>query len=366
MNTLIERYDQKRRKKRIDKRPRWILLGFLAILIKVFASDAELVDAFYSSGIFQYIRSMFDFINNRLAFPLSYLIVPFLLFKIWAVYMRGWATARGCIGFIFNTLLTTVAVVAWLFFWFTILWGLNYDRTNVYDKLSLEKPEINSTQIYNELVQKTKKLSKLRNDLSLSSSTLTKTELPSNLVTTLQKEVAKTMKKLNYSPTGIPVVRELPSGWLLRWSTAGLYFPYTGEANIDAGLHPLQKPFTIAHELAHSYGIGDEATCNFIAYLTCKNSTDPIIQYTGLLAYWRYLASGYKRYSPSDYSAFKQSLPPTILADLEAIRINNEKYPDIFPKLRNTVYDNFLKSQGVSEGIESYGQVVELVYAYEK
>ena len=50
----------------------------------------------------------------------------------------------------------------------------------------------------------------------------------------------------------------LPQGILLRISTAGFYNPLTGECNIDKGLHPLQKPFVMAHELFHGMGITGE------------------------------------------------------------------------------------------------------------
>ncbi|MCB0582976.1 MAG: DUF3810 family protein, partial [Phaeodactylibacter sp.] len=71
----------------------------------------------------------------------------------------------------------------------------------------------------------------------------------------------------------------------------GLYFPFTGEGHIDAGLHPLQKPYVMAHELAHGYGFGDEGTCNFLGYLACIGSDDPVIAYIGHLNYWRTLAA---------------------------------------------------------------------------
>ena len=49
------------------------------------------------------------------------------------------------------------------------------------------------------------------------------------------------------------------------------------------------KAFTTAHELAHGFGYGSEASCNFIAYITCMSSRDPAIQYASQFAYLRYL-----------------------------------------------------------------------------
>ena len=82
-----------------------------------------------------------------------------------------------------------------------------------------------------------------------------------------------------------------PNGFLLRWSTAGIYIPQTGEGHIDRGLLAVQKPFTIAHEMAHGYGVADEGACNFIAWLACSQSRDPWVRFGGALTYWRYAAA---------------------------------------------------------------------------
>jgi len=50
---------------------------------------------------------------------------------------------------------------------------------------------------------------------------------------------------------------------------------------------------------------------------------------------------------------------------LSDIHKNDAKYPDLLPKFRNAVYDTYLKSQGVADGLHSYSRVVQLVWAYE-
>jgi len=119
----------------------------------------------------------------------------------------------------------------------------------------------------------------------------------------------------------------------------------------------------MAHELAHGYGIGDEGSCNFIAYLTCSTSDDPVLNYTGLLSYWRSVASQYRSIAPEEYKEARAALPRGIIEHMQRIREEMDKYPDIFPKVRDATYNAYLKTQGVEEGLKSYSRVVLLVQA---
>jgi len=158
----------------------------------------------------------------------------------------------------------------------------------------------------------------------------------------------------------------LPAGTLLRFGTAGFYFPYSGEGHIDAGLHPLQMPAVLAHELAHGHGFGDEGVCNFIAFASGAQSVNPYIAYSAYLSYWQTLAVQYRRINPDKYLAIRSRLHKQVDQDLQAIRRQMALYPDIWPRLRDVAYDRYLKTQGIAEGMQSYHKVIMLVMAYHK
>ena len=171
----------------------------------------------------------------------------------------------------------------------------------------------------------------------------------------------------NFPAIGKVRGREIyPKGIFLHFSSSGLYFPFTGEGHVDAGVHALQKPYIIAHEMFHGYGFGDEGTCNFNAFLACIKSNDPYIAYSGHLSYWRTLAINYLRYRPKEYRAFRRTLPLTIQADLDAINEVLISYPDIMPRFRYYAYDAYLKAQGIDEGMKNYNRVIMLVNAWRK
>lgn len=159
-------------------------------------------------------------------------------------------------------------------------------------------------------------------------------------------------------------IRSLPRGSLLRLRTSGIYIPHVFEGHIDNGIYYKQKPFTLAHEMAHGYGYTDESVCNFIGYLTCTQSDLPQLQYSAELAYWRYLAKYYKYWYPEQWQLDYEQLHPDIKEDLAQIRHHILRYKDIMPKMRDVIYDNYLKSHGVKAGIKSYDEMIHLVAAY--
>ncbi len=366
-DNMIERYDTSYKFK--DCRVRWFLMGILAIGLKFFsAQEPILIEHLYSNGLFQWIRKFSDVTIGRLEFPFIYIAVPLMLMRIAWEYFKTLRPGTGCFGRMANFIFTTLASVMWLVFWFTLLWGLNYNRPPIESKLELRDIPISSEYLKEELIKRGHVLEQTRASLLDDSQSISARQFPENLEDIVRNDLEKAMESIGYIPDGNVRIRHLPAGSLLRISTAGFYFPYTGEGHIDKGLHPIQVPFTMAHEMAHGYGIGDEGTCNFLAYAACRNSTNPVVRYSGQMAFWRYLAIDYQRNPKlkADYQAFRKALDSGIVKDLDEINENLSKYPDIFPRLRHTTYDAYLKAQGVDKGIDSYGEVVGLVLSWEK
>ncbi|NLT95954.1 MAG: DUF3810 domain-containing protein [Clostridia bacterium] len=55
---------------------------------------------------------------------------------------------------------------------------------------------------------------------------------------------------------------------------SGVYFPFTGEANVNILIPDSLFLVTIAHDMAHQRGFAREDEANFIAYLTCSSHPD--------------------------------------------------------------------------------------------
>ncbi len=344
----------------------WIGLGALTILLRVFLKGhPDLVEQWYSRGLFQWIRSFSDWTIGWVPFPVLYLmilIVPFYFVRKFIKVLRREKGLKAKLFAIVFSLLSFVGGVIAFFLW---SWGFNYLRIPIEEQIGIKPLPLSLSELKEELDIFTLKIIETRQLIpSKDQEALTDNFIPNNLNSLVQGNLSSSMSDLGYPVSRILPVRTLLRGSLLRIGTAGFYLPFTGECNVDAGLHPLQKPYVLAHEMAHGQGIGDEGSCNFIAYLSCVKSKDAFIKYSGYLSFWRTLAVNYRRQAPEKYRAFRSTLPPEIIADLDAINANSRLYPDIFPELRDRTYDAFLKTQGIKEGMKNYNRVIVLERAF--
>ena len=182
----------------------------------------------------------------------------------------------------------------------------------------------------------------------------------------VQQSVRDFLKKEELPAPGNPRVRRLfPGGVLLGTSTAGIFLPFSMEAHIDAGLHWLTWPHVMSHEMAHGFGITDEGECNFIASISCRESNDAYFKYSGGLYDFRLIYNALSRIGINE-DRLRSKIPPICLSDLAEIRSKHNAYPNYVPEVwRNWIYDKYLKSQGISSGLSSYGEVLGLLLAWD-
>ncbi len=354
----------------MDKRWYWIILGVGATLLRYILSFfPAFVERFYTRGLFQGIRVLYDYTLGLLPVPMVYFLFFILLFWAFFSIKKLYQLKRKPLERLQNLLLNIGAFIGGFIFLFLVLWGYNYARLPIEKQLGLQVHPLPLDSLEQKLYQHTQKVITQREKiLNIDSLRAVRDELlPKNLEKVVRAAVEDLLQSWDFPTYGRVRGRQLyPKGILLRISTAGVYIPLVAEGHLDAGLHPLQKPFTMAHELFHGYGFTDEGTCNFLAYLACIRSKKPFLQYAAELTYYRYLAANFLKYKNETYQKFRASLPKGLVADLNAINDNGKKYPDIFPRFRNAAYDTYLKTQGVKEGLESYDRIIVLLCAWEK
>lgn len=342
-----------------------LAMGLLAIVIRIYATP-EFIEQYYSRGLFQVIRMVLDFTIGYLPIPAIYLFLVVAIVYL-SVQLRTWYRSEGTyLKKIATLLLGLLSLLGGIIALFLLIWGYNYGRVPLEKQLQFRPTPVSLSELRHELEVTTSSLVQLRSTISqLGDKPVQMNDLPVDLEAILRASLVDWLQEHNYPTAGRVRGRILlPKGIFLRFSSSGLYFPFTGEGNIDGGLLASQRPFVLAHELAHGYGFGDEGLCNFLAYMACMRTANPVLQYCGQLGYYRYVASDYLRYAPEAYQKFRAALPAGIQNDLNAINDNLRAYPDIMPRLRYAAYDTYLKTQGIAEGMDNYNRVVTLVRAY--
>lgn len=338
------------------KRTKWLWLFLIALAIRSL-SPAGAIESGYGRGLFPTIRMIQGFISDLCPVPVIYLLLlGLLIVLVWTFAKKG---KKSGLWFVFSA-------VFCLAFTFILLWGFHYQRIPFEKEVGLEVRPLDEYAVENEFEIATSQVLESREafghpmDKPVSGFPAFK-----GLGQVLLPRVRSVVESWGYPVQGKVRARLLyPKGILLRFSSSGVYLPWTGEGHIDAGLYPLNWPFVIAHEMTHGYGMANEGVCNFIAYQVCISDPDPFIQYAGALYYWRYTAAEMYRFCPAEVENRIESLPRGIQLDLEAIRKNYDDYPDLIPQWKNLVYDSFLKSQGLKEGVLSYETVLVLTNAW--
>ena len=352
---------------KIDRRWVWVFLGLLAILLRaILGNFPQIIEQYYSRGIFIGIRNFIDNTIARSPIPLIYLLILgvfcFIIYRIFRKKNKTLSLKKKVISFLFSLTAFLLGAV----FLFLGLWAFNYGRIPIEAQIGISPIPLSKEALFEELQVSTKELILAYEKIKdYDDDYFEKYVFENDLESQIRAEMDQTFKNLGYPTPGRVRARFLyPKGTLLRISTAGFYLPFTGECHIDPGLHPIQIPYVMAHEFSHGYGIGDEGSCNFIAYLACKTSNDPIMNYTGLLSYWRSVAAQYRRFDRDHYKEFREKIPNGIINHLEKINVQMDKYPDLFPAARDLTYNAYLKAQGITEGMKNYSRVILLVNAY--
>lgn len=139
----------------------------------------------------------------------------------------------------------------------------------------------------------------------------------------------------------------------------GLTAPFALETLLNPDLTAPERPFVLAHEWAHLSGYAPEADANFVAWLITQDAgVSPLTAYSG----WLFLVSEAARQVPAvTRRASLAALEPGPRQDLAAIAARMASRVDLVERVGWRVYDSYLRSQGVEDGVRSYSRVIELI-----
>jgi hypothetical protein len=164
-----------------------------------------------------------------------------------------------------------------------------------------------------------------------------------------------------------PALRPKPMAFsylMSHMNYPGMFFPFTGEANINVHAPGCFIPSTVAHELTHQQGVAREQDANFIAVVVCMESEDARFAYSGALLAYTHLSNALRAASYEDWAEVYSHLEEHVLRDLSA---NNEYWAQFqtpAAEFSEAVYEEFLQNHGQELGMRSYGACVDLLVAY--
>ena len=146
----------------------------------------------------------------------------------------------------------------------------------------------------------------------------------------------------------------------------GIYMPLTLEANANTAIRPDELAATMCHELSHLRGYMEEAEANFIAYLACLKSDDKEFRYAGTLLALIHAKNALYKADPDKNSEINALLSDGVKRDLTARNAFWQQYETPVAQVAESINDGYLKLNQQSDGVKSYGRMVDLLLAWQE
>lgn len=318
--------------------------------------DAWTVERWFSTGIYPRLQRVLTPLSDAL--PVAWLDLASVGALGWLVWLWWRAIRRAGEGVavrLGRAALTTLSAAALAYLLFVGLWGLNYRRVPMIERLTIDREAPSTDDVLSlgrEVVERLNAGHERAHQRGWSE--------PPWRNPTLRDAFEDAQKQLADTVPAVPGrLKQTLYGPFFRWTAVdGMVNPFGLEILANPDLLPFERPFVAAHEWAHLAGYADESEANFVGWLTCVHA-DAASQYSGwLYLYWQLAGE----LPEQERRVVARELGDGPRADLAAIvaRLRRGDLP-VLRRASWMVYDSYLKANRVEAGVRSYGAVVSLI-----
>ncbi|MBR5541015.1 MAG: DUF3810 domain-containing protein [Bacteroides sp.] len=336
---------------------RWILL-FGGIIFTMSCRYMPDMAEWYARTIYPPLSSALSALSSLFPFPLMEVFVVSLI--LWLIIYPIHLRKKGIR--LRKIMLSEGEILAWVYVWFYLGWGMNYYRHNIYTRLQTSPVAYEEQHFNNFLKDYTEKLNT--------------TYQPS---TQIEKEGLKQYVHAFYANLPISYGLAQPKSWqepkgfiftplYSKVGVLGSMGPFFAEAQLNADLPAIQYPFTYAHEFSHLLGVSNEAEANYWAYRACTESSSLSLQYCGYFGLLPYVISNASYLlSKEEFKAWIKSIRPEVIAQYnEKNNYWKERYSPLIGNIQDFTYNLFLKGNKIASGKKNYAEVISLLLSLQE
>ncbi|HUH47965.1 MAG TPA: DUF3810 domain-containing protein [Arenibacter sp.] len=334
------------------------------IVVKWLGSYPELIERYYSKGIYPIISGFWRVLLGWVPFSVGDILYALLiLIAIRYILVNRVAIKRKPLMFLRDIVM--VASIA--YFSFHVLWGLNYYREPL--AKTMELPEKHNEQdlvdFVDRLIAKTNEI-----HLKINGDTDSMVQVPYSkkeifdLTLDGYRSLQKQYPILTYSHPSIK--KSLLSTPLTYMGYGGYLNPFTNEAQANAKLPNFRFPVISGHEIGHQLGYSAENETNFIGYLVTVGNGDPYFQYSGYAYALSYCLNELARRDKVLFEEQYNKLNPGIRKNYQEVADFWQAHENPLEPVFKSIFNSFLKANNQTQGIRSYHGVVSLLVTYYK
>jgi hypothetical protein len=329
---------------------RVVRLGVIAVagVAAIVPLPSHIIEAWYSRGLYPAIQATVTPITNRVPVALADVASLLLLVTLFLVF-RARVRRSGFVAGLASGFVSLLTLAAVLFLVFLALWGLNYRRVPLDQKIEYDAQRVTHDAA----------LRLAENAVRTVNETYERASSGAPEEPSLDAAFAAAVRTLANGREPVPGV---PKRSVLQWyfrmaAIDGMTDPFFLEIILNPDVQDFERPFVTAHEWAHLAGYANEAEANLVAWMTCLRG-NAIARYSGWLAIYEHVVGSLPR---SDRAALARSLQPGPRHDLELMAARYARSTPIVREAARDVYDSYLRANRVKEGIASYTEVVRLI-----
>jgi len=357
-------------RKKIFKKLPWLALLPLGFILPAIAhTHPWAVERIYAQGIYPYISKIWGGITNIFPFSAAEFFVAFFILAVISAVIakvvrliQKKITPLGFLSF-FLSLAILAGVMLNLFYF---MWGFNYSRPTLYQLMELDVKKRSTEELQELCFELCERANELRTQVAEDENGVFVLEEGYRPYFDRIPEAYETLGKKHslFDKKAYPAKGVIASEGMSYAGIAGIFMPYTGEANVNVHQPPLLLLSSAAHETAHLLGFAKENEANFISYLACSSSDDPAIAYSGTML--ALINCGNKLYKsdPEKYTPLFQRYSSAVVRDIKAYNAYWDNYEGEVEEAFTSINDNYLKFNQQEEGVKSYGMMVDLLLAY--
>lgn len=347
----------------------WLIMAFA---VQTLASLApETVESLYSQTAYYYLARWLSAVNKFAPMPLGELLFIgiFLWFIIFTLWYLGRAFRRETS--ILDVLKVLALQLAWLctatFATFLVMWGLNYQRQPIEDRMNLEvraEGREEAIAVGRRIIEGINRNYSTREGTAANGTslmTLGQQTLFKSVENAFQLETSLGAASQGGFSDPKPLMFSSLATWL---DIRAVYIPFTGEATFNEKLMDCDKPFAIAHAKAHQRGFAREDEANFIAFVVCIKSNEPYVRYSGYLHGLKVLDFLAKS-DMQDTEALKVQIAPGPAADVRARETfgSRSKNPTLAGISDGTI-NIYLRANRIRGGLKNFSEDTPLIVNY--
>ncbi|MCK7591757.1 DUF3810 domain-containing protein [Subsaxibacter sp. CAU 1640] len=332
------------------------------VLIKILSKFPDVVERYYSNGIYQFIAKLMHYTFGWIPFS-----VGDVLYTLAGIYIIRWliVNRKRMVKDLKNWSIDVLCAFSMGYFAFHLLWAFNYYRLPLHKSLSIEH-DYATEQLINFTRKLIYKSNAIHHQITSNDSLMvvvpySKKELIAMTPLGYDK-LSEEFPHLKYEQKSLK--RSIYSLPLTYMGFSGYLNPFTNEAQIDGLIPKYKYPTTCSHEVAHQLGYAAENEANFIGSMAAMHHPDIYFQYSGYTFALSHCLNDLYLRDPEKHKELFKLINIGILKNYEEMRQFWQSYENPSEVFFKGTYNNFLKANNQIGGIESYNYVVALLVNY--